>query len=94
MVPSDVSLIYTRADTSSYEIVAHTVSRKAYVTKTVDTTSYAVMVEQGEYLALYGVTRPIDSPLTPALSDPYRYDIGNQIYRYVYTGGDAEYTFE
>ena len=92
--PPDSRVIYTRADTSSQEIAAHTVSRQNTVTKTVDTTPYAVTVDPGEYLALYGVTRPIDSALTPVANSPCRYNISNQIYRYVYTGGGTSYTFE
>lgn len=83
--PQDSRVIYTRIDSSSSEIPANTVSRLSNITKTVDTTSYAVTVRQGEYLAFYGVTRPIASFLTSV--SPLRYDIDNQISTYVYTGG-------
>lgn len=87
-------VIYTRADTSSQEIAAHTISRLPNIAKTVDTTPYAVTVEPGEYLALYGVTRPINSSLSPVAESPFRYEINDQIYKYVYTGGGTSYTFE
>ncbi len=90
--PRDSRVIYTRADSSSSEIPANTVSRLPNFTKTVDTTPYAVTVTQGEYLAFYGVTRPIASSLT--FVSPLRYDIDNQISTYVYSGGDTEYTFD
>ncbi|MDD4133250.1 MAG: hypothetical protein PHT86_05145, partial [Methanocorpusculum sp.] len=74
------------------EIAPNTVSLLPNLTKVVDTTPYEVTVTRGEYLALYGLTRPIETEVSNA-GTPYRYTIDNQIMSFTYTCDDAEYEF-
>lgn len=90
---SDFRVIYTRADSSEDPIPQNTISLLPNLTKSVDTSPYEVTVIRGEYLALYGLTRPIATTLSDA-GTPYRYTVDDQIMRFTYTCGDAEYTFE
>ncbi|MDO9522532.1 MAG: hypothetical protein Q7J08_02335 [Methanocorpusculum sp.] len=89
----DFRVIYTRADSSEDPISPNTVSLLPNLTKSVDTSPYDVTVIRGEYLALYGLTRPITTTLSDA-GTPYRFTVDDQILRFTYTCGDAEYTFE
>lgn len=88
----DSRVIYTHADKSGDEIAPNTVSLLPNLTKVVDTTPYEVTVTRGEYLALYGLTRPIETEVSNA-GTPYRYTIDNQIMSFTYTCDDAEYEF-
>ncbi len=88
----DSRVIYTHADKSGDEIAPNTVSLLPNLTKVVDTTPYEVTVTRGEYLALYGLTRPIETTVSNA-GTPYRYTIDNQIMSFTYTCDDAEYEF-
>jgi hypothetical protein len=88
----DSRVIYTHADKSGDEIAPNTVSLLPNLTKVVDTTPYEVTVTRGEYLALYGLTRPIETAVSNA-GTPYRYTIDNQIMSFTYTCDDAEYEF-
>lgn len=90
---SDFRVIYTRADSSEDPIPQNTISLLPNLTKSVDTSPYEVTITRGEYLALYGLTRPIDTTLSDA-GTAYRYNIDNQITRFTYTSDDAEYVFE
>lgn len=90
---NDFRVIYTRADRSSEPIPENTVSLLPNLTKTIDVTPYEVTVSRGEYLALYGLTRPIQTELSDA-GGPYRYTVDDQIMRFIYTAGGVEYTFD
>ena len=90
---SDFRVIYTHADRSEDPIPQNTISLLPNLTKSVDTSPYEVTVTRGEYLALYGLTRPKDTTLSDA-GTAYRYNIDNQITRFIYTSDDAEYVFE
>ncbi|ABN06955.1 hypothetical protein Mlab_0784 [Methanocorpusculum labreanum Z] len=93
MAEPDFRVIYTHADSSEDPIPQNTISLLPNLTKSVDTSPYEVTVTRGEYLALYGLTRPIATTLSDA-GTPYRYNVDDQIMGFTYTCGDAEYTFE
>ena len=89
----DFRVIYARADRSSDPIPDNTVSLLPNLTKTVDVTPYEVTVSPGEYLALYGLTRPVQTDLSDA-GTPYRYTVDDQIMSFTYTAGDTMYEFD